>query len=200
MTPEAIYAYVENNKIVECPVTRQHIENRGHPLSMYVEVTQSPVPVLGKFKTSNVAYHYFEGKVQQHHRERNLTIGELLVRIYDDARAIDPTVTEVLAADADQDVIKKLADEYLDGYVAWKLEQLVKEAGWASLDRVLSMKTSSNDFWRQEAEFAQRMYDKAYEVVHKLIAEMKAGTAVVPATRQAFDDLLGFEAWPVRPE
>lgn len=200
MTTETLYAYVENNQIKECPVTRQHIENRGHPVTMYIEVEQAPLPELGKFKTSMTTYHHMDGIVKQYHAPRNLTIGELFARIYEQARAVDPTVTEVLAADADQDVIKKLADEYLDGYVAWKLEQIVKEAGWTSLDRVLSMKTSSNDFWRQEAEFAQRMYDKAYEVVHKLITEMKAGTAIVPATRQAFDDLLSFEPWPVRPE
>lgn len=200
MTTETLYAYVENNQIKECPVTRQQIENRGHPVTMYVPVKEAAVPNLGKFKTSNVSYHYFQDEVQQIHRERNLTIGELFARIYEDARAIDPTVTEVLAADADQEVIKKLADEYLDGYVAWKLEQIVKEAGWASLDRVLAMKTSSNDFWQQEAEFAQRMYDTAYSAAHKLITEMKAGTAIVPVSRQAFDDLLAFEAWPVRPE
>ena len=200
MTTETLYAYVENNQIKECPVTRQHIENRGHPVTMYIEVEQAPLPELGKFKTSMTTYHHMDGIVKQYHAPRNLTIGELFARIYEQARAVDPTVTEVLAADADQDVIKKLADEYLDGYVAWKLEQLVKEAGWASLDRVLSMKTSSNDFWQQEAEFAQRMYDTAYSAAHKLITEMKAGTAIVPVSRQAFDDLLAFEAWPVRPE
>lgn len=188
-----IYVRAEGMTVVEFPVYREHIEARGHSVDMYVKVQKQPMPKDSKFMilrprvvmhSPTVAVMFYE--------TRPATIGQLMGKLYRDAG--EPT--ELKASDADQEIIARLTDNLIDGYVSFVLNERAKERKWSSLDRLMAMINSTNTQWKAEAEFILEAYHGAHEHAQVLIGTLKSGEGIVPKNRQALDDILAIPTWP----
>lgn len=193
-----VFARVENGKIVEFPVFRIHIENRGHSIDRYTPVETTPRPTVDAYSTVKQVVTYSNGKVVQSWEVRKLTLAELLptLAVNDGTGKMVPPTIDKVAPEMVQ-VVRELVAEHL----TTTLTDWASTRGYGSskVDPFTSMMTyqaSDDAEMKAEAICGLRTRDAAWAVLKMYFNDVASGKQPVPIDIATIDALIPPLKWP----
>ena len=200
-----LYARVKDGKIVEFPVMKLHIENRGHPLSWYVLCNVANKPSTEEFQyVRQVPTLNAEGGVDVTWGVQSYTLDQLLNRLpvvqQEGAPRrngpVRPAPTEALI-----NRIKELATERVQSL----LDQFAGSRGYGtpvggpgSLESAISYIGDKNAAWAADGTFCKNLRSDVWSALFQYFSDVTASPQVQPwpADWQTIKSKLPALTWP----
>lgn len=190
-----VFARVLDDKIIEFPVLRSHIVARGHPITMYVPVVDSPVEIPD-FHYDIESPFYENGVVRINHEILPYSLQDMLSQIYAASFGADMlTSVPVYAKDVRAGTLDYVIS-LVDALYEAKLDAFAKERGYNSLNNLLSRySNSSNSSFKADAEHAQSVLDSTWEKLAALLETVSSGASPVPRSVSEIEAYVGELLW-----
>jgi hypothetical protein len=181
-----IYGKVEDGKVIEYPVYKEHIINRSHPFEWYSKVIYADQPELAVDEYAKEILTVGVGIINCSYTIEKLSLQALLVKA---GRSSDG-LTKVLAKDLDPILLAKVI-EYVLQYSSNRLELFVKSKGYDSVLSAISYKDSLVDKYKSEANQVIIMRDNLWNTLLTYVDSVKSGSVDFPVSTVDIDKVIG---------
>lgn len=170
-----LFARVQNNQIVEWPVTQEHITNRGAPLSMFRSIHYAPKPTVPPFFHLNETISLVHGTPTVAYSITEYTLQEVL-----DFIAI-PKVAGVpnTVADVDPLAFQKVTSMARD-LIGKALDDFAKTRGYDNIVSLCSYKDDPDVQQDAEARRGIDLRSQCWVNIRKYEQDVVAGVVPVP--------------------
>lgn len=183
-----VYGKIENDKVVEFPVTAEVIVARGHRLRQY-----SPV-IFDAKPTYDPRYQKLAGQMK-------VDAGVIKVGYTVISMSTEELLSSLKNADGSVKTIGELSPQIVAlirtsvaNYVESRIEMLCKSHGYTSMDRLLgSYSNSTEPQYKNDAAFIQGILDKAWKNLTAYYKDLEEGTQQLPTS---LEDILRISEVP----
>jgi hypothetical protein len=189
MSKAEVFARVDDSgNIVEYPVYRQHIINRGHSFVWYKECVIADKPEVPKFHFLQENMVYRDSKVYISYSIIEQSLDSLLTSIKH-----TPVPGKPLGVRYVGDVSQEVADRIMylaDAYIENKLDKLAQSKGYKNSDRLAGYVGSTNSTFAAEAAAFVALRDKVWEDMPVYLTRILTGELPIPSSEQDIDNVL----------
>lgn len=167
-----VFARVENNRILEYPVTKEIIQNRKAPLSMFRQVKFLEKPKTTEFELLTESIELVSGIPTVSYKVRNLTVQEILDNLYG-------TKPELTIDQVPLEVFKRVSFLAREK-IGQMLDAFAKTRGY---DNIASLASYSNDPDPQQAAeglLGTQLRSRCWVAIKDYEVGVMSGTIPVP--------------------
>lgn len=201
-TDLTIFARVKDGEIVEFPVYRIHIVNRGHPFHWYTPVYEETKPELPPFHRHVHSFEIMTSHVLMKWSTKPYTLAELLSQLKPRPDPMNPTEEPAipLISELDPALVQHIHAMTSD-YVTSKLSEFAATRGYgtATIDPFASLigyKDSTIPKFASEAARGLLLRDQAWVNTMQYFDQLVQGQVPVPTSITEIDALLPEMKWP----
>jgi hypothetical protein len=187
-----IFALVRNNTIIQYPVYEQHIKNKNHLESNYVECVVSKKPQIPKFYYLIETKEIYNNKVYVNYDLKPLSLEALLYKIKPNVLPGENTTTSI--SDIDSDTIEKII-ELTKEYVQSLLDSFAKQKGFDDMRSLVSYKDSIIPEWSAQAALGITKRDTTWFNLYKYLDDIKLNKKPLPSSLTDITENLPSMSW-----
>lgn len=184
-----VYGRVDIDKnIVEYPVYKQQILQRGHSLDWYKECVISDIPQVPKFHLLKENLEVRNDKVYVTYEVVEQSLASILISIRN-----TPVQGKPLGDRFISDVSQEMANRIMhltDKYIEDKLDKVAQDAGYKNSDRLAGYVGSTNTKFASEAAAFVALRDKIWEDMPVYLESVMLGHVRLPANTAEIDSKL----------
>lgn len=196
-----VFARVIDGQIVEYPVFRLHIVNRGHPLDWYTPVVESPKPTLPPYSNYKPSLSVIGGTVVVTYSVVPQSLGEILQGLAvpgentnplpgQPADKVAPLITEI-----SPDTVTKVYD-LVGEYVMAKLDTWANTRKYTTFNTLLGYRDSGIAKFKAEALRGNDLRDQIWAALTTYFDKVTTGQEPVPISTTPIDALVPPLLWP----
>jgi len=196
-----VFARVIDGQIVEYPVYRLHIVNRGHPVDWYTPVVESPKPELPPYSSYKQSLTVVGGTVVASYSVIPQSLNEVLRGlVVQSTEAVEPGLPSQatqppLITDVPPDTIAKVYDMVGD-YVMDKLSAWAKTRKYGSFSNLTDYRDSAIPKFQAEALRGIELRDTIWLTLIDYFTKVTTGQLPVPTSVSEIDALVPTLLWP----
>lgn len=196
-----VFARVIDGQIVEYPVYRLHIVNRGHPVDWYTPVVESPKPELPPYSSYKQSLTVVGGTVVASYSVIPQSLNEVLRGlVVQSTEAVEPGLPSQatqppLITDVPPDTIAKVYDMVGD-YVMDKLSAWAKTRKYGSFSNLTDYRDSAIPKFQAEALRGIELRDTIWLTLIDYFTKVTTGQLPVPTSVSEIDALVPLLLWP----
>jgi len=189
----AVFARIQNDEIVEYPVSLLHITNRAHPIDWYVECIFDTKPTIPAFHYAVEVPVIEDNKVRVSYNVIAYTLEQLLNMNKSESVGF-PNKAPVAIADVEPALLQRIVS-LTTAYVQDKLDTFAQEKGYDSLLSATSYKDSQVSQFVTDALKAIVARDNMWTCLHDYLNNVNAGSDPVPVTFTDITSRLPILSW-----
>lgn len=189
-----VFARVKNGEVVEYPVYRLYIKNRGHSVSMYMPVVEKTKPELPAFHKYSVSKEVGQTTVTVSYSVVPMTLEEMLVSIRPKTTGIPPTVVVPNIADIPEATIRRI-NVLVSDYAEDKMNTFARTKNYTDMDRAIGYMNDPDPGFVADAMRCNELRSLTWRQLNAYFAEIMAGTKPVPLTIREFDAVIPEYTW-----
>ena len=190
-----LFGRIVDGKIVEFPVYRYHITNRGHPESWYTPAVEVEKPVLTAFQKYVRSLEISNDKIVVSYAAVDLNLNELfsLVRQKPSLETIGQT-QPLAISEIDPAVVQKLTAE-ISNYAEGKLNEFAQTRGYSDIDKLIGYKGDPFPKFDYEGTRGQILRSQMWIALYTYFDRVMTGQVPVPTSVQEINAVLPELTW-----
>lgn len=191
-----LFARVKNGVIVEYPVYRAFIKNRGDLVSNYTPVVQEEKPTLPKFYKYVETKKVMPGYVLVSYEAVPLTLQEMLRSLVKNTPQNVVSTANVVPRieDIEADVIMRISVLAGD-YAEEKMDAFAKTKGYKDMDRAIGYKDDPDPGFAAEGQRCNELRSLTWKNLNTYFNGILGGTTPVPTTVAEIQAVLPVYTW-----
>ena len=192
-----IYCRLQGDQIVEYPVYGIHIRNRAHPVEWYTKVFFNAKPALPLFHSYQEKLEVFAGVPVASYTTIPMTYDQIIASLTPRDITAGPNATlvtlDIATLDAAQiQAIYKVVNNYFDD----KMEALVLQRNYRSIESCLNYGDSAVEKYRTEAAFVKQLRDSFWPALEVYFDSVLAKKTDFPISIATIETAMPAIAWP----